>query len=265
MPALASHFKRRPLVAAIALIVLPIESAKAADPVFLPDIAPSSAFPDPGHATRKEGLFALPATVRLLTPGMTKRQVYALLGVPHFHEGFFGERIWDYILNFYTGSGTTYRICRLQLRWDRTKRLEDMAWSAEDCRAAVYPPVADKVEATLPAPSPTPQHQALSVYFDFDRIDLSEAAQRNLAAFASAVAPGRSLSIVGYADRSGPDAHNDRLSLMRADAVARKLLSLGVPAASLQISGAGERSPAITTADDVKEPFNRRTVVSILK
>lgn len=264
MLALASHFKRRALIAAMVLIALPASQARAADPAFLPDIAPPSAFPDPSHATRKEGLFLPPATLRLLTPGMTKRQAYALLGAPHFHEGFFGEHVWDYILNFYTGTGTAYRICRLQLRWDRQMRLGNVTWSAEECRAALYPPVTEKVEATPPAPAPAPQNQSLSVYFDFDRADLSQAAQRDLAAFAASIADsGHSLSIVGYTDRAGPDAHNDRLSLMRADAVARKLVSMGISAENIRVSGAGERSPAMRTADGVEEPMNRRTVIYI--
>ncbi|WP_313800922.1 OmpA family protein [Sphingobium sp.] len=253
----------------MALTVLPITVATAANPVFLPDIAPLSAFPDPSHATRREGVFLPPETVRLLTPGMTRRQVYALLGAPHFHEGFFGVRRWNYILNFYTGSGTTYRICRLQLRWDRRTRLEGVAWSAEDCRAAVWP-VAGKVEVAAPLPQPAPPFQSppipsASIYFDFARADLGEAARRTLMAFAASVAgSGRSLSIIGYTDSAGPDAYNDRLSLMRADAVARNLVLLGVPVARLQISGAGERSPALKTADGLAEPLNRRTVVTIM-
>lgn len=261
MPALASHFKRPACLAIIALAVFPASGAKAADPRFLPEIAPSSAFPDPRHATRREGVFLLPDTLRLILPGMTKRQVYALAGVPHFHEGFFAERQWDYILNFYTGAGTAYRICRLQLRWDRRMRLEKMAWNSEDCRSAVYP-VMEKVEAVLPPPGSAPQMQPLSVYFDFDKADLSEAARRDLAALVTSIAgSGRSLSVVGYTDSAGPDAHNDQLSLMRADAVAGKLIALGIPAARLQISGAGERSPALDKGNDTAEPLNRRVIV----
>jgi len=263
MPASASHFKRSAYAFIVALAMLPISGTKAADPVFLPEIAPSSAFPDARHATRREGIFVPPASLRLLVPGITKRQVYALVGVPHFHEGFFGEHEWDYILNFYTGVGTAYRICRLQLRWDRGMRLENLAWDAEACRAAVYP-VAEKVEAIPSPPDPGPRVQPLSVYFDFDKADLGEAALRDLAALAASVAgSSRSLSVVGYTDSAGPDAHNDRLSLMRADAVAEKLISLGLPPATIQISGAGERSPALDKGIDRAEPLNRRVVISV--
>ena len=264
MLASASPFSRRAAVAVIALSMVTASAATAADPVFLPEIAPASAFPDVRHATRKEGMFVPAAALRLLAPDMTKRQVYALVGAPHFHEGFFGERQWDYILNFYTGTGTTYRICRLQLRWDRRLRLQNVTWNSEECRSAVY--LVEKKEGAAPSPADsTPQMPPLSVYFEFDRADLSEAARQDLATLAASIAAsGRSLSVVGYTDSAGPDAHNDRLSLMRADAVAGQLMSLGIPAARLQISGAGERSPARDRGDAAAEPLNRRATISVI-
>lgn len=264
MPASASHFKHWTCAAAMMLAALSDPAVQAADPAFLPDVAPLSSFPDPSRATRREGLFLPPEMVRLLSPGMTKRQAYAILGAPHFHEGFFGEHEWNYILNFYTGSGMEYRICRLQLRWDRHMRLDLVAWSAEDCRATVYPS-AQQVETVPPVPASLPSIPPLSVYFDFDKADLSETARRDLAAFAtSAVGANRSLSIIGYTDSAGPGPYNDRLSLTRADAVAKSLLSLGFPAESLQISGAGKRSPALKTIDGAAEPLNRRVVITML-
>ncbi|WP_176590804.1 OmpA family protein [Sphingobium sp. EM0848] len=242
------------------ILALSMLQAQAAEPVFLPDIAPLSDFPDPAHATRREGLFLPLEMPRLLTPGMTKRQADALLGVPHFHEGLFGERRWDYILNFYTGSGTAYQICRLQLRWDRHMRLEGMAWSSEECRAAVYP-MPEKRDVVAPVSQAPP----LALYFDFDKADLSEKAQQDLAAFVAAN-PGtdHKLSVIGYTDGAGPDAYNDRLSLVRADRVSKNLVALGVPLSNLQISGAGERSPARRGEDGMREPLNRRVMVMIM-
>ncbi|WP_242123839.1 OmpA family protein [Sphingobium sp. Sx8-8] len=256
-----SHSKRGWCLCGL-MLALSAMQARAAEPVFLPDIAPASDFPDPAHATRREGLFLPIEMPRLLTPGMTKKQAYALLGVPHFHEGLFGERRWNYILNFYTGSGTAYRICRLQLRWGRHMRLEGMAWSSEDCRAAVYP-VPEKRDMLVPQPPVrTPEAPSLTFYFDFDKADLSEKAYRDLTAFVAAnPGPGRKLSIIGFTDGAGPDAYNDRLSLRRADMVAKSLVALGVALPDLQISGAGERSPAREAEDGMREPLNRRVVV----
>lgn len=265
MLASASHSKRRWCAAAFILGFSSI-SAEAASPAFLPEIAPSSEFPDARHATRREGLFLPPEMPRLLTPGMTKRQAYALLGAPHFHEGLFGERRWDYILNFYTGSGTEYRICRLQLRWDHRMRLEWIGWSDKECQALVLPGPQRDEPATPPAPA-TPkveEQPAVTVYFDFDKAVVNEKGRQDLAAFVAAhPLQGQSLSIIGHTDSAGPDAYNDRLSLMRADAVARSLATMGVPIAKLEASGAGERSSRLTTENGAADPLRRRVVVTM--
>ncbi|WP_150291484.1 OmpA family protein [Sphingobium estronivorans] len=267
MLALASHSR---LVWRLGGLVLALAAAqaRAEEPAFMPDIAPLSDFPDPSHATRREGLFLPPGMPRLLMPGMTKRQAYALLGAPHFHEGLFGERRWDYILNFHTGSGTAYRICRLQLRWDRRMRLDRMAWSSEDCRAAVYPIIPERRDTAvppLPVPAPAPDPAPLTLYFDFDKADLDQKAYQDLARFVAANSNrDAKLSIIGYTDGAGPDAYNDRLSLMRADMVAKSLVALGMRLSNLQISGAGERSPARPGEADVRDPLNRRVQVAFL-
>lgn len=104
--------------------------------------------------------------------------------------------------------------------------------------------------------------RTLTVYFDFDKAALSEEAQRDLAAFMTEAGPdGGMLSVTGFTDSAGPDAYNDRLSLMRADNVARRLVAMGVPLSKLQISGAGERSPARSSDGPAKEPLNRRVLL----
>ncbi len=263
MPAWASRSERRRYLALLALVLCPSPAA-AAEPDFLPDIAPLSDFPDPGRATRREGVFLLPQTPRLLTPGMTKRQVYALLGVPHFHEGLIGERRWNYILDFYTGSGTEYRICRLQLHWDRRMRLEKMAWSDKVCRGMVYAPP-QPLAGDPQRPVTVRKLPTLTVYFDFDKADVREDAHRELTAFLQGNERSiPKLSVTGFTDSAGPDAYNDRLSLMRADAVARDLVAMGVPLSNLQISGAGERTPAHRSEGGAADPLNRRVLVRMM-
>ncbi|WP_336966189.1 OmpA family protein [Sphingobium aquiterrae] len=255
-----------------ALIVLALlatlpQAATAAEPQFTPDIAPASTFPDARRATRKEGVFVAPATVRLIAPGMTKRQVYPLLGVPHFHEGLFGERRWDYIVNAYTGAGTAYRVCRLQLHWGRGMRLDGIAWNSEECRAAFHQDSVAREDSSpiVATPVETPAPQPVTIHFAFDSADLSPDAEQILGAFVAAMsASGRTISVVGHTDSAGPDAYNDRLSLARADAVARYLGGAGIATSRLRISGAGEHGQALTTADNVPEAANRRAVVTIV-
>jgi OmpA-OmpF porin, OOP family len=69
--------------------------------------------------------------------------------------------------------------------------------------------------------------------------------------------------IVGHTDLVGTDEYNDKLSLERAKDVQGILISMGIPADLISISGRGKRDPAVKTADGVHEPRNRRVEISI--
>ncbi|EAR9444181.1 outer membrane protein assembly factor BamE, partial [Salmonella enterica] len=47
-----------------------------------------------------KGIFPAPESISLLNKEMTKDQVYFLIGRPHFDEGVFSVREWDYLLHF---------------------------------------------------------------------------------------------------------------------------------------------------------------------
>lgn len=116
----------RYMLAASAMLCLSGAVAAASEglPSYRPGISDTITFPDLERATRKEGVFVSAHNIAMVTPGLTKDQVYALIGVPHFHEGLFGVRRWNYILNFYTGEGDNYVACQYQIRFDRNARVE---------------------------------------------------------------------------------------------------------------------------------------------
>jgi OOP family OmpA-OmpF porin len=125
--------------------------------------------------------------------------------------------------------------------------------------------------APMPASGPstvTPeicrQSIAGTVFFDWDSAVPNADAGQTVAYVANTLqACGRAgLDVTGHADRSGPDSHNDPLSLRRANAVAGMLTSAGVPAAILTIGGRGEHQPRVPTADGVRDPQNRRVEIT---
>ena len=72
-------------------------------------------FPDPvKQATQPEGSYPSTESLRNLRAGLTKTQVFQLLGPPHFTEGF-GAREWDYLLHL---QGTNV-VCQLKLIYDK--------------------------------------------------------------------------------------------------------------------------------------------------
>ncbi len=103
------------------------------------------------------------------------------------------------------------------------------------------------------------------VFFAWDRpiIDRDAAAQLDTVAAAFKRSPNARVTLVGHADRSGPDAPNLRSARKRAEAVQAYLASRGVPGAAMSVLSHGERRPLIATADGVREPQNRRVEVIV--
>src|SRR5437867_369443 len=109
------------------------------------------------------------------------------------------------------------------------------------------------------------QPETYVVYFDWNKFNIKpDGAQILDKAIAAAKAGGTpSISVTGFADRSGPEDYNLKLSLKRADAVREYLIKHGVAAEQITVSGKGEAEPAVPTADGVKEPRNRRVEIIV--
>lgn len=118
----------------------------------------------------------------------------------------------------------------------------------------------------LAEPKKVPVTKMERVYFEFDSSKLTDAAERRIAEFASGIADKDSVEIVvtGHADRSGPADYNMKLSSERAQSVRDELIEHGLTISELEdfdVRAAGESSPAVPTADGVREPANRRVVL----
>ena len=123
----------------LCLWLLPASSATAQDvltgdvlPVERAVVDPDRNWPDPARAVRDEGVFVSPAHVLRVLPGLSKSQIYTLLDVPHYREGLFGERKWDYLLNFYERPGTNVVQCQFQIHFTRGKA-DGVYWRDQRC------------------------------------------------------------------------------------------------------------------------------------
>lgn len=102
------------------------------------------------------------------------------------------------------------------------------------------------------------------VFFDWDQSTLGPGAQSVLDAVAAEVSK-RSLNavtVVGHADRSGPNDYNQKLGMRRANAVRDALAQRGVNASVINVSSRGEDERLVETPDNVREPANRRAQIS---
>ncbi len=120
--------------------------------------------------------------------------------------------------------------------------------------------------AAAPAPQPVPTAgvaRTYLVFFDWDRADLTARARdiiKDAATNAGRASVSR-IEVAGHADRSGDAAYNQRLSMRRAEAVAAELVHDGIARSAITLQAFGESRPLVPTADNVREPQNRRVEI----
>ncbi len=129
-------------------------------------------------------------------------------------------------------------------------------------KAAMAPKPMAKAE---PAPMPM-SPETFVVHFAFDSTELTSASDAVLdnAMGAAKKLGAKDLAVTGHADRAGSEEYNLDLSLRRASAVLDALAARGAEPAAVSLAGRGEAEPAVSTADGVSEPANRRVEIIVL-
>lgn len=202
-------------------------------------------FPAVEHIVLKDGTFPNLDNLRAIGPGITKDQLYALLGTPHFREGYSGVREWDYLFNF-RKDGSVIR-CQYKVIFDKDYRGQSFHWAPEACAEVLGEPLpvnAVPHAAVSIAPASLPA-DALFAFGRSGLADLLPGGLVELSRLARQVESSGSvkgLRIVGHTDHLGNEADNQALSLQRAGTVQKFLQEQGIDAV-IQVEGRGEREP----------------------
>jgi outer membrane protein OmpA-like peptidoglycan-associated protein len=117
-----------------------------------------------------------------------------------------------------------------------------------------------------PAPAAAPQaSRTFLVFFDWNRADLTDRARQIITESVQHARSQRStrIEVAGHADRSGTVQYNQALSRRRAETVAAELVRRGIAREEIAITAFGETQPLVATADDVREPQNRRVEIVV--
>jgi outer membrane protein OmpA-like peptidoglycan-associated protein len=124
------------------------------------------------------------------------------------------------------------------------------------------PPPPPPAPPLPPAPPPAARKVFL-VFFDWDKDTITPDGMAIIGQAADTFKAGGAVQIMvtGYTDRSGSAAYNQRLSERRANNVANAMVRMGVPRASMAVSGRGENDNRVPTANGVREPQNRRVEI----
>lgn len=119
------------------------------------------------------------------------------------------------------------------------------------------------VEDVAPPPM-VPEEAMYLVFFNWDSATLSAGAKNVLDAVAEEVAknPPSQVVIDGHADTSGNKDYNQRLGFKRANAVRDALVERGINPDLVSVDSSGEEKLLVETADDIREPANRRVNIS---
>ena len=211
-------------------------------------------FPDPASAQHPEGMFVNLADLRAVRTGMTKAQLYPLLGPPHFDEGVFHVRQWNYLFDIPDRTAANgYTQCQYRIRFDDTLRTSDFAWRPARCAKLVAPHPDVEIEPGTseipPGPPGRPRRLDAAVLFPFDSARLSPGERGKVDALLGGVRPSdhiQDILVVGYADRLGSNEYNRLLSVARAESVRDYLTQAGVPREAINVEGRGELDPVVS-------------------
>lgn len=196
-------------------------------------------WPEATNATFDVGAYPNLDSLRLVDRGMTKDQLYNLLGRPHFAEGLVGVREWDYLFHFRTPQGDVS--CQYKVLFDKEKRAQTLLWKPADC--------SDLLAPRQEAPAAKSYTLDSDVLFGFGSAALTTAGQAEVARVAQAVAQhNANVTVTGHTDHIGSDAANLALSQRRAQSVRDVLAAHGVQPARITAYGAGEAQPVVQCA-----------------
>lgn len=236
--------------------------AGCAAPRLAPD-AQGISFPAREASYRHDGIVVSRETLRQIRPGLDKDQVRQILGNPHFTEGLFFVKDWNYLIDLVMPQGDR-QDCQLQLQFDDDAKLAATHWQTAACAAAVGLP-----EASAASPPPAqaaatttaaPRSESLSLHgllFPYARSTLADLPAKDLARleeFATSVSSRaqqvREITIYGHSDRLGPPERRQQRSLLRARAVAEVFVRRGIDPQRITIVAKG----AVEPVTDCLEP-----------
>jgi len=160
--------------------------------------------------------------------------------------------------NWVNSSGTVWKNGTNELCWRNANWTP--ATAAPGCDGAIAK------AAARPAAAAAKVTYTADALFDFDKSVLKPAARTSLDNLSGQI-KSLALEVViatGHTDSVGTDAYNQKLSVRRADAVKKYLVSKGIADNRIQIEGKGESQPVADNKTDDGRAKNRRVQIEVI-
>lgn len=230
-------------------------------------------FPEPDKTYVKAVQRYDASQINRLGIGLNKNQVRFIMGNPHFSEGLFFVKTWNYLVGLQKPNSNEYQVCQLRVDFDKQYLVEALTWKDPACAELLKAPPATIITQSSPVAVKT--YVSNDVLFNFNRSGITDvvggaAVVEKLGSdIRSQFNNIQQVSVIGYADRIGKVDSNAALSQARARTIADALISQGFAADKVQAGGQGATSAfgSCTGAANAQvirclQP-NRRVVVTV--
>ena len=195
-------------------------------------------------AAHKKAIHPNLESLRAVAPGVTKNNLYYLLGVPHFSE-IHGAREWDYVFKFHETSAKLPVLCQYKVIFDKNMQGQSFYWQPAACAGWV---------GAQPAPAPASvqtvrlKADALFAFGKYSLQDMRPEGRAELDKLAADLLQrdkNARITLTGHTDRIGNPQDNRLLSQRRAETVRSYLVNKGLPASQITAQGMGASQPLV--------------------
>lgn len=228
---------------------------------------------------KDSGTFPNLQSLNQIREGMTKDQLYELIGRPQYDDGW-RPREWNYLFHFTTlGQGeNNITTCQFKVLFDQNMYARSFYWNPINpqdgvCPPALTPPVREQIPAKVSTKHYTLGADAL---FTFDKSDIQNLNPKgredldNLIAELGQFKVLNSIRITGYTDRLGSVSYNQKLSQARAESIKQYLSNRGINPNIVSSQGRGPAQAVTACENNLSRSElinclapNRRVVVDV--